>query len=66
VVVQVFGANKEIRDILALVTVNENSKAKLFNLHSISPSVNSNTTQNENVIEFVATFPNVAVNTEDS
>ena len=37
VVVSVFGANKEIGDILALVTVNENSKAKLFDIHSMSP-----------------------------
>jgi hypothetical protein len=64
VVVSVFGANKEIGDILALVTVNENSKAKLFDIHSMSPPpVNASTTQNENVIEFVATFPKVAVNT---
>ena len=33
VVVSVFGANKELGDILALVTVNDNSKAKLFDLH---------------------------------
>ena len=67
VVVSVFGANKETGDILALVTVNENSKAKLFDLHSMSPVAgnNTNSTQNENVVEFVATFPNVAVNTED-
>jgi hypothetical protein len=69
VVVSVFGANKEIGDILALVTVNENSKAKLFNLHSMSPvAINTNSTnstQNENVVEFVATFPKVAVNTGD-
>ena len=63
VVVSVFGANKETGDILALVTVNDNSKAKLFDLHSTSPPVNASTTQNENVIEFVATFPKVAVNT---
>jgi hypothetical protein len=57
VVVSVFGANKEIGDILALVTVNENSKAKLFDLHSMSPPpVNASTTQNENVIEFVWFF----------
>jgi hypothetical protein len=67
VVVSVFGANKEIGDILALVTVNENSKAKLFDLHSMSPvAVNTNSTQNENVVEFVATFPKVAVNTGDA
>ena len=66
VVVSVFGANKEIGDILALVTVNENSKAKLFDLHSMSPvAINSTSTQNENVVEFVATFPKVAVNTGD-
>ena len=69
VVVSVFGANKEIGDILALVTVNENSKAKLFNLHSMSLVANNtnstNSIQNENVVEFVATFPKVAVNTGD-
>ena len=31
-VVSVFGATKEIGDILALVTVNENCKAKLFDI----------------------------------
>lgn len=51
----------------SIVTVNENSKAKLFDIHSMSPPpVNASTTQNENVIEFVATFPKVAVNTGDS
>ena len=67
VVVSVFGANKEIGDILALVTVNENSRAKLFDLHSMSPvaSINTNSTQNDGIVEFVATFPNVAVNTGD-
>ena len=67
VVVSVFGANKDIGDILTLVTVNDNSKAKLFDLHSMSPvAINANATQNDNVVEFVATFPKVAVNTEDS
>jgi hypothetical protein len=67
VVVSVFGANKEIGDILALVTVNENSKAKLFDLHSMSPvAINTTSTQNENVVEFVATFPKVAVNPGDA
>ena len=67
VVVSVFGTNKEIGDILALVTVNDNSKAKLFDLHSMSsPAINASTTQNDNVIEFVATFPKVIVNTGDS
>jgi hypothetical protein len=65
VVVSVFGANKEIGDILALVTVNDNSKAKLFDLHSMS-TVNASTTQNDNVIEFVAAFPKIVVNTGDS
>ena len=39
VVVSVFGANKETGDILALVTVNDNSKAKLFDLHSMRPAI---------------------------
>ena len=55
VVVSVFGANKDIGDIVALVTVNENSKAKLFDLHSASPgTINTTSTQKDNIIEFVA------------
>lgn len=66
VVVSVFGANKEIGDILALVTVNENTRAKLFDVHSMSlDTTNTTSEQNDNVIEFVATFPNVIVNTGD-
>ena len=66
VVVSVFGANKEIGDILALVTVNENSKAKLFDLHSTSPGgTNITSTQNDNIIEFVAAFPKVNVKPGD-
>src|SRR6478752_1723923 len=66
VVVSVFGANKEIGDILAIVTVNENSKAKLFDLHSTSPGgTNITSMQNDNVIEFVAAFPKVNVNPGD-
>ena len=57
VVVSVFGANKEIGDILALVTVNENSKAKLFDLHSTNlGGTNITSMQNDNVIEFVRLF----------
>ena len=53
VVVSVFGANKDIGDIVALVTVNENSKAKLFDLHSASPgAINTTSTQKDNIIEF--------------
>jgi hypothetical protein len=66
VVVSVFGTNKQMGDILALVTVNENSKAKLFDLHSMSPGgVNTNSTQSDNVIEFVAAFPKINVNPGD-
>ena len=57
VVVSVFGANKDIGDIVALVTVNENSKAKLFDLHSASPgAINTTSTQKDNIIEFVRHF----------
>ena len=66
VVVSVFGANKETGDILALVTVNENTKAKLFDLHSTSlVGTNITSTQNDNIIEFVAAFPKVNVNPGD-
>ena len=54
VVVSVFGANKDIGDIVALVTVNENSRAKLFDSHSTSPgAINTTSTQKDNIIEFV-------------
>jgi hypothetical protein len=66
VVVSVFGANKNVGDFLALVTVNDNSKAKLFDLHSWSSgSINTTATPEDNVIEFVAAFPNVNVNPGD-
>jgi hypothetical protein len=66
VVVSVFGANKETGDILALVTVNENTKAKLFDLHSTSlVGTNITSTQNDNIIEFVAALPKVNVNPVD-
>jgi hypothetical protein len=51
---------------LALVTVNENSKAKLFDLHSTSVGgTNITSTQTDNIIEFVAAFPKVNVNPGD-
>jgi len=66
VVVSVFGVTQETGDILALVTANGNSKAKLFPLNSINPSAVSNSTvQSDNVVEFVATFPKVVVNSGD-
>jgi hypothetical protein len=64
VVVSVFGANKETGDILALVTVNENSKAKLFDSTSLG-GTNITSTQTDNNIEFVAAFPKVNVNPGD-
>ena len=40
---------------MALVTVNENPKAKLFDLHSMSPGgTNITSTQNDNIIELIA------------
>lgn len=58
VVLTIIGADKEkTGDLIALVTVNDHSKVKFFEL--------KNTTSN-NLIEYVATFPNVTVSSGDT
>jgi hypothetical protein len=66
VIVSIFGATKQTGDFVTTVTVNENSKVRAYDVESTNlPSDNSNSTQNDNTLEFVAAFPNVVVNTGD-
>ena len=66
VIVSIFGATKQTGDFVTTVTVNENSKVRAYDVESTNlPSDNSNSTQNDNILEFVAAFPNVVVNTGD-
>ena len=74
VVLTIIGADKaETGDVVAIVTVNDHAKVKFFELKS--PNLNSNPsnasessteTTDEKIIEYVATFPNVTVNSGDA
>jgi hypothetical protein len=77
VIVTILGADKDSTgDVVALVTVNDNSRVKFLNLDDISKaddlfserdtSNSSSGPDNQNmIIEYVATFPNVTVNAGD-
>jgi flagellar basal body-associated protein FliL len=74
VVLTIIGADKaKTGDVVAIVTVNDHAKVKFFELKSPNLISNpSNTsepsteTTDEKIIEYVATFPNVTVNSGDS
>jgi hypothetical protein len=72
VILTIFGLDKSKGDVVAMVTVNngEASKVKFLdtdaflapsNLNTLSPST-TNPAAGSNIIEYVATFPNVTVN----
>ena len=77
VIVTILGADKDSTgDVVALVTVNDHSRVKLFNLgdnsttddlfSGVDTSNSSSGSDNQNkIIEYVATFPNVTVNAGD-
>jgi hypothetical protein len=77
VIVTILGADKaNTGDVVALVTVNDHSRVKLFNLgdnsttddlfSGVDTSNSSSGSDNQNkIIEYVATFPNVTVNVGD-
>jgi hypothetical protein len=76
VVLTLIGADKaKTGDVVAIVTVNDHAKVKFFELKSpdlisnpsntSEPSTSTETTD-EKIIEYVATFPNVTVNSGDS
>jgi hypothetical protein len=72
VVLTIIGADKgESGDVVAIVTVNDHSRVKFFELKSPDlASIPSNTSEpssaEDKIIEYVATFPNVTVNSGDS
>lgn len=59
IVVSIFGITKETGDIVAIVNVDGNSRVKTFDLNPTNPSTYSSI--NGDVLKFVATFPNVVV-----
>lgn len=77
VILTIIGTNKaDTGDVVALVTVNDHSRVKFFNVlgnvaadDSLSEGDTSNSSSDPNdqgrLIEYVATFPNVTVNTGD-
>jgi hypothetical protein len=75
VILTIIGADKaNTGDVVAIVTVNDHSRVKFFNvdnsvangLFSKLATSNSSYDSNQNkLIEYVATFPNVTVNTGD-
>jgi hypothetical protein len=65
VVVSVFGVTKETGDIAATVTVNGNSRVKTFHFDHNKLS-GGNSSSQYSTLEFVAAFPNVAVNSGDA
>jgi hypothetical protein len=66
VIVSIFGITKETGDIAAAVTVNGNSKVKSFDIDNLNvPSADQNSSESADVVEFVATFPDVVVNAGD-
>jgi hypothetical protein len=76
VVLTIIGADKaKTGDVVAIVTVNDHAKVKFFELKSpdlisnpsnTSEPSSSKETTDEKIIEYVATFPNVTVNSGDS
>ncbi len=77
VILTIIGTNKaDTGDVVALVTVNDHSRVKFFNVlgnvaadDSLSEGDTRNSSSDPNdqgrLIEYVATFPNVTVNTGD-
>ena len=73
VVLTIIGADKaETGDVVAIVTVNDHARVKFFELKNNGPSsVGSNVSDlsvnntDSKLIEYVATFPNVTVNSGD-
>ncbi|HEY3526745.1 MAG TPA: hypothetical protein VGK47_11145 [Nitrososphaeraceae archaeon] len=73
VIMTIFGVDKSKGDVIAIITVNngEASRVKLFesdtfpslssNLSSMAPVPTTATKSNSGIVEYVATFPNVTV-----
>ena len=63
VVVSIFGITKETGDIVAIVNVDGNSRVKTFDLNPSNPSTYGSI--NGDYLKFVATFPDVVVESGD-
>lgn len=69
VIMTIFGVDKSKGDVIAIITVNngEASRVKLFesdtfpSISSMAPVPTTATTSNSGIVEYVATFPNVTV-----
>ena len=64
----IFGVDKSKGDVIAVVTANNGEVSRVKFLDSEAPYVvplNSSTGGSSNLIEYVATFPNVTVNAGD-
>ena len=61
VILSIFGIQPTTGDVVAIVSVNGESKVKLFDTANIAV----NATQGGGILEFVATFPTVNVNVGD-
>ena len=68
VIMTIFGVDKSKGDVIAVVTANNGEVSRVKFLDSEAPYVvplNSSTGGSSNLIEYVATFPNVTVNAGD-
>ena len=66
VIVTIMGADKDSTgDVVPLVTVNDHSRLKLINVGDNSTVDASASSNQNNIIEYVATFPNVTVKAGD-
>jgi hypothetical protein len=67
VIVTIMGADKDSTgDVVPLVTVNDHSRLKLINVGGDNSTAEASGSSNENkIIEYVATFPNVTVKAGD-
>ena len=66
VIVTIMGADKDSTgDVVPVVTVNDHSRVKLFNVYDNSTANATSSSDQNKIIEYVATFPNVTVNAGD-
>ena len=66
VIVTIIGADKDSTgDVVPLVTVNDHSRLKLINVGDSSLAAASGSNNENKIIEYVATFPNVTVKAGD-
>jgi hypothetical protein len=65
VIMTIFGVERSVGDVVAIVTTNNGEASRVKFLDSEAPDVipiNSSTTSGGQLVEYIATFPNVTVN----